>query len=77
MHKLISGIIKPSQVLVSGPHIENLEKWREIGAAITEENGEVTRIHLKVNFLWTFSNDFAERSLQNRTLSSYVLNLTC
>lgn len=35
------GIIKPSQVLVAGPHIENLEKWRQIGAATTEENGEV------------------------------------
>lgn len=39
----ILGIIKPSQVLVAGPHIENLEKWREIGASTTEENGEVTR----------------------------------
>jgi len=35
------GIIKPSQVLVAGPHIENLEKWRQVGATTTEENGEV------------------------------------
>lgn len=26
---------------MSGPHIENLERWREIGASTTEENGEV------------------------------------
>lgn len=36
-----TGIIKPSQVIVSGPHLENLEKWREIGAATTDINGEV------------------------------------
>ncbi|XP_068152082.1 uncharacterized protein P5cr [Drosophila tropicalis] len=32
------GIVKPSQVLVSGPHIENLARWRELGADITDEN---------------------------------------
>lgn len=35
------GIIKPSQILVSGPNIENLTKWQMIGATATEENGQV------------------------------------
>lgn len=41
-HGLIKGgIVKPSQVLVSGPHIENLGRWRALGAATTDENCEV------------------------------------
>lgn len=34
------GIVKPSQVLASGPHLENLAKWEELGAAITDVNAE-------------------------------------
>lgn len=34
------SIVKPSQVTVSGPHLENLVKWKDLGAAITEDNGE-------------------------------------
>lgn len=37
----ISGIIKPTQVVVSGPNLVNLEKWRVLGANITEDNGVV------------------------------------
>lgn len=36
-----TGIIKSSQVIVSGPNLDNLEKWRELGAATTDINGEV------------------------------------
>lgn len=36
-----SGIIKPTQVVVSGPNLANLEKWRVLGANITEDNGVV------------------------------------
>lgn len=35
------GIVKPGQVLVSGPNIENLEKWRLLGTSVTDKNGEV------------------------------------
>jgi len=35
------GIIKSSQVVVSGPNLDNLEKWRELGATTTDINGEV------------------------------------
>lgn len=34
------GIVKSSQVLASGPHLENLGKWEELGAAITDSNVE-------------------------------------
>lgn len=34
------NIVKPSQVTVSGPHLENLQKWKELGASITDNNGE-------------------------------------
>lgn len=34
------NIVKPSQVTVSGPHLENLQKWKELGTSITEDNGE-------------------------------------
>ncbi|XP_031640245.1 uncharacterized protein LOC116352093 [Contarinia nasturtii] len=33
------GIIKPAQVVVSGPNLSNLERWRLLGANITEDNG--------------------------------------
>lgn len=33
--------MKPSQVYVSGPHQENLEKWRKIGVHTTKHNGVV------------------------------------
>ncbi|XP_055849055.1 uncharacterized protein LOC129914041 [Episyrphus balteatus] len=33
------GIVKASQVLVSGPHIENLQRWRDHGVTeLTEDN---------------------------------------
>lgn len=35
------GIVKSSQILVAGPHLENLHKWRDLGATCTEENAEV------------------------------------
>lgn len=35
------GIVKSTQVLVSGPNIENLERWRVLGATVTDENNEV------------------------------------
>lgn len=35
------GIVKSSQVLVSGPNLNNLDKWRDIGADTTTDNGEV------------------------------------
>lgn len=34
------GIVKSTQVTVAGPNIENLEKWRNLGASLTEDNGE-------------------------------------
>lgn len=33
--------MKPSQVVVAGPNLDNLEKWREIGTTTTDINGEV------------------------------------
>ncbi|EDW83638.1 uncharacterized protein Dwil_GK13573 [Drosophila willistoni] len=44
------GIVKPSQVLVSGPHIENLARWRELGAVTTDENYEVLE-HTDIVFI--------------------------
>ncbi|XP_034662404.1 pyrroline-5-carboxylate reductase [Drosophila subobscura] len=44
------GIVKPSQVLVSGPHIENLARWRELGAVTTDENCEVLE-HTDIVFI--------------------------
>lgn len=41
-YRSLVGIIKPSQVLVSGPNIENLTRWQEMGADITEDNGKVS-----------------------------------
>ncbi|KAJ8967124.1 hypothetical protein NQ314_003076 [Rhamnusium bicolor] len=35
------GLIKYSQVYVSGPHIENLISWKEKGANVSTENGRV------------------------------------
>lgn len=35
------GIIKPTQVAVSGPNLVNLERWRVLGATVTEDNGVV------------------------------------
>lgn len=35
------NIVKPSQVTVSGPHLENLRKWEDFGASITDNNGEI------------------------------------
>lgn len=35
------GIVKSSQVIVSGPNLGNLQKWRDLGAHTTDDNGEV------------------------------------
>lgn len=35
------GLVQYSQIYVSGPHIENLYSWKEKGASITTNNGEV------------------------------------
>lgn len=35
------GIVKPSQILTSGPNLSNLEKWRDLGADVTTRNGDV------------------------------------
>lgn len=35
------GIVTSSQVIVSGPNLGNLQKWRDIGATTTNDNGEV------------------------------------
>lgn len=32
------GIVKASQVQVSGPHIENLQRWRDLGAVTCDDN---------------------------------------
>lgn len=33
--------MKPAQIVVSGPNLSNLEKWRVLGANITDDNGVV------------------------------------
>lgn len=38
------GIVKPGQVLASGPNLENLERWRIIGASVTDDNSEVINV---------------------------------
>lgn len=35
------GIVKSSQVIVSGPNLGNLQKWQDMGATATDDNGEV------------------------------------
>lgn len=45
------GIVKPNQILASGPHPENLERWKEMGAAYTTENEDVS-IHFLNLFVW-------------------------
>lgn len=44
------GIVKSTQVLVSGPNIENLERWRVLGATVTDENGEVSKFYLSYEY---------------------------
>lgn len=36
------GIVKPNQILASGPHPENMERWKDMGADITTENEDVS-----------------------------------
>lgn len=31
--------MKPTQVIVSSPNVENLERWRTLGATVTDDNG--------------------------------------
>lgn len=38
------GIVKPNQILASGPHPENLERWKEMGASYTTENEDVSNL---------------------------------
>lgn len=35
------GIVKPTQVLVAGPHISNLKRWQDLGAKTTDDNCQV------------------------------------
>ncbi|XP_055375260.1 pyrroline-5-carboxylate reductase 3 [Condylostylus longicornis] len=35
------NVIQPNQILTSGPHIENLERWTKMGTSITVDNYEV------------------------------------
>lgn len=35
------GIVKTGQVFVSGPNLENLQRWRDIGVATSDDNNEV------------------------------------
>ncbi|KAI8119775.1 Pyrroline-5-carboxylate reductase [Lucilia cuprina] len=35
------GIVKAGQVFVSGPNLENLQRWRDIGVATTEDNNVI------------------------------------
>lgn len=37
----VKGIHPASKIWVSGPHLKNLVHWSEMGAHITEKNGEV------------------------------------
>lgn len=49
-----SGIVKSTQVLVSGPNIENLERWRVLGATVTDENGEVSTRYNNAHYIAQF-----------------------
>lgn len=42
------GIVKPNQILASGPHPENMERWKDMGADITTENEDVSYLSLIV-----------------------------
>ncbi|CAD7084647.1 unnamed protein product [Hermetia illucens] len=35
------GIVKAGQVMASGPHLYNLERWKTLGANITDDNAEL------------------------------------
>ena len=35
------GIVKAGQVFVSGPNLENLQRWRDIAVATTEDNNAI------------------------------------
>lgn len=37
------GLVQFSQIYVSGPHIENLTWWKDKGANVTNQNGEVVQ----------------------------------
>lgn len=39
--RFVIGLIKYSQIYVSGPHLENLEWWKRMGANISIHNGKV------------------------------------
>lgn len=52
------GIVKPNQILASGPHPENLLRWKEMGAAYTTENEDVS-MAIWIWFIWfEFIGDF-------------------
>lgn len=51
----ILGIVKPSQILASGPNLMNLLRWKEMGAETTNDNGEVKLIEIQIlNFYLIF-----------------------
>lgn len=35
------GIVKAGQVMASGPHLHNLERWRTLGGNVTDDNAKV------------------------------------
>ncbi|GAB0088826.1 Pyrroline-5-carboxylate reductase [Sergentomyia squamirostris] len=35
------GLVKPSQILASGPHLENLIRWKKMGSETTADNEDV------------------------------------
>lgn len=37
------GVITPKDLMTSGPHLENLKRWVELGTEITTNNAEVVR----------------------------------
>lgn len=37
---MCKGIVKPTQVIASGPNIENLDRWKHVGASVTDDNSE-------------------------------------
>ncbi|XP_017860796.1 PREDICTED: pyrroline-5-carboxylate reductase 1, mitochondrial [Drosophila arizonae] len=47
---IAGGIVKASQVMVSGPHLENLSRWRDLGAVTTDENYDVME-HTDIIFI--------------------------
>lgn len=60
------GIVKPSQVTAAGPHLENLQHWEDMGAAITDvnaacvEKSDIIFICVKPHILHACAQQIAE-----------------